>query len=112
MGTAERRLLMLKHLCRVRHTTLSALAEEFSVSIRTVQRDLFELEMIFRLPLSVRRGRGGGVSVDSFYSPLHTDLTEDELSLLQRLSLLARDLLAEKERECLAGILKKYSPKR
>jgi len=37
MGTAERRLEILKYLCRVRKATMPELAEKFGVSIRTIQ---------------------------------------------------------------------------
>lgn len=49
MGTAERRLEIMKYLCRKRHATMSFLAEKFGVSVRTIQRDIFELT--FMMPL-------------------------------------------------------------
>ena len=43
MGTAERRLAIMKYLCRNRYATTTELAQEFNVSYRTIQRDIFEL---------------------------------------------------------------------
>ena len=38
MGTAERRLEILKYLCKKRHATMPELSEQFGVSLRTIQR--------------------------------------------------------------------------
>ena len=40
MGTAERRYEIMKTLCRRRYETMSNLASELGVSVRTVQRDI------------------------------------------------------------------------
>ena len=53
MGTAERRLEILKYLCKARKTTMGQLAEMFGVSIRTIQRDIYEIEVTFHVPLDV-----------------------------------------------------------
>ena len=47
MGTAERRLEILKYLCRYRRATMPKLAEKFGVSVRTIQRDILEIEATF-----------------------------------------------------------------
>lgn len=53
MGTAERRLETLKYLCRYRRATMPQLAEKFGVSVRTIQRDIFEIEATFHVPLDI-----------------------------------------------------------
>ena len=40
MGTAERRSRILRALCRRRHDTMTNLATEFGVSVRTIMRDI------------------------------------------------------------------------
>ena len=64
MGTAERRLELLKYLCKARKATMPQLAEKFGVSVRTIQRDIFEIETTFHVPLYIRCGKyNGGVFV-------------------------------------------------
>lgn len=45
MGTAERRRAIMKILCRRQHETMSNLASEFSVPMRTIQRDIETLSI-------------------------------------------------------------------
>ena len=40
MGTAERRLEIMKYLCKARFATMSDLAKKFDVSVRTIKRDI------------------------------------------------------------------------
>ena len=62
MGTAERRLEIMKLLCKERYMKMIDLAEMFSVSVRTIQRDIEELTFI--IPLYAKSGRyDGGVYV-------------------------------------------------
>ena len=61
MGTAERRLEILKYLCKVRKATMPQLAQIFGVSVRTIQRDILELEATFHVPIDVRCGKHHGV---------------------------------------------------
>ena len=60
MGTAERRLEILKYLCRARKSTMTKLAELFGVSVRTIQRDILEIEATFHVPIDVRCGKYEG----------------------------------------------------
>ena len=69
MGTAERRLEILKYLCKKRHATMPELSEQFGVSLRTIQRDIYEIETTFRVPIDVKCGKyDGGVYVIGNYS--------------------------------------------
>ena len=109
MGTAERRLEMLKYICRKRNTTLKELAERFGVSVRTVQRDIYEIEITFRVPLEVRRGHDGGISMLGDYLPTRTYMQKEENELLRKLANVAKDLLSPSEKMLLESIIQKYS---
>lgn len=63
MGTAERRLEILKILCRRRHKTMRNLASEFGVSVRTVKRDIEVLSITE--PVYTRFGKYGGGCMSS-----------------------------------------------
>ena len=110
MGTAERRLEILKFLCRYRRATMPHLAEIFGVSIRTIQRDIFELEATFHLPLDIRKGKhDGGVYVKGDYSFDRTYMREDELGLLTKVQTLVKDQLSAQENSLLSQIIKNHS---
>lgn len=88
MGTAERRLAIMKHLCRVRHTTMSDLAHEFSVSVRTIQRDIFEIT--FLMPIEVRSGKyTGGVYVMEGYTWDKAYMRAEDIALLNKIKTVA-----------------------
>lgn len=110
MGTAERRLEILKHLCRYRRATMPKLAKIFGVSIRTVQRDILEIEATFHIPLDVRCGKyGGGVYVIGNYSFDRAYMHEDELTLLAKVQEIAKKQLSDKENALLSQIIKTYT---
>ena len=110
MGTAERRLEILKYLCKARKATMPQLAEMFGVSIRTIQRDVLEIEATFHAPLDVRCGKyGGGIYVMGDYSFDRTYMHDDEISLLSKVRDLVRNQLSEKENALLSHIIKEYT---
>ncbi len=57
-GTAERRVEIMKKLCRRRKDTIGNLAHELGVSERTVRRDLEALSL--SEPIYTQSGRYGG----------------------------------------------------
>ena len=59
MGTAERRLEIYKYLCLERKASMPHLAKKFGVSVRTIQRDIFEIEAIFHAPIVIKKGKYG-----------------------------------------------------
>lgn len=84
MGTAERRLEILKILCRRRHETMRNLAPEFGVSVRTVKRDIEVLSITE--PVHTRFGKyGGGVYVIDGYCMDRMYMTEARLDVLRKL---------------------------
>lgn len=110
MGTAERRLEILKYLCRYRQATMPQLAERFGVSVRTIQRDIFEIEATFHVPLDIRCGKyGGGVFVIGNYSFDRAYMHEDELALLVKVQELVELQLSNKENALLSQIIKTYT---
>ena len=110
MGTAERRLEILKYLCRARKSTMPKLAELFDVSVRTIQRDILEIEATFHVPLDIRCGKyDGGVYVVGNYSFDRAYMYDEELALLTKIRLLVKDQLTEQESSLLSHIIKTYS---
>ena len=110
MGTAERRLEILKYLCRYRRATMPQLAEKFGVSVRTIQRDIFEIEATFHAPLDIRCGKyDGGVFVKGDYSFDRAYMHDDELMLLSKVQELVKGQLSNEEYALLSQIIKTYT---
>lgn len=108
MGTAERRLEIMKYLCKCRFATMRELAEEYKVSVRTIQRDIFELT--FFMPIYVEKGRyKGGVYVNKDYTMDRMYMTTDELNLLIKLKKISCNSLLDKEKALLEYIISTYT---
>ena len=84
MGPNERRNEIMGTLCHRRQETMSNLAFEFGVSVRTIRNDIDHLSLSY--PLETIRGRyGGGVRVmDGFYMN-RKYLKPEQKALLERL---------------------------
>ena len=93
MGTAERRLAIYRYLYRNRYAKMSELAAEFGVSIRTIQRDIYEVESSLHLPIITKSGKhdGGIYVLDTFPTTPPRKRTE-EVRVLKK----AHDLLVGK----------------
>ena len=110
MGTAERRLEILKYLCKARKATMPQLAKMFGVSIRTIQRDILELEATFHIPINVRCGKyNGGIYVVGDYRFDRAYMHDEEIALLYRLHKLAKPQLNESENILFQRIIQTYS---
>ena len=110
MGTAERRLEILKYLCKARKTTMPRLAEMFGVSVRTIQRDIIEIEATFHVPLEIKCGKyDGGIRVLGDYSFDRAYMYDEELALLVKVKELVKDQLTEQEIALLSQIIKTYT---
>ncbi len=108
MGTAERRLEIMKLLCKRRYETMSNLADEFNVSIRTIQRDIDELT--FLMPIYVKSGRyAGGIYVDEDYTMDRMYMSVDEINLLIEVKKMVSDKLSKKQNNLFNYIIKSYS---
>ena len=115
MGTAERRTEIMRILCRRRHETISNLAEEFGVSTRTILRDIEVLSATE--PIYTQCGRyGGGVFVSDDYIMSKMYMTEVELSVLEKISVLAENkaicILDKDEYRILRNIISQYTKPR
>jgi len=82
MRRTERLFALAEHL-RARRTGVTAetLAERFSVTVRTIYRDLDTLRAA-DMPLTVERGRGGGYALERSYSLPPVNFTPREAALL------------------------------
>ena len=110
MGTAERRLEILKYLCNARKATMSQLAEMFGVSVRTIQRDIVEIECTFHVPIDVRCGKyEGGIYIVGDYRFDRAYMCDDEIGLLKKIQKMVNDNLNDTEKSILSQIIKKYS---
>lgn len=110
MGTAERRMAILKLLCKRRSEKLENLASEFDVSVRTIRRDIEALS--YDQPIYTMTGRRGGVYVvDEFYME-RMYMSDEEIAVLEKI----RDLfvhnegvyLNSKEQRILEDLIKTY----
>ncbi len=87
------RLFALTEYLRGRRTGVTAevLAERFSVTVRTIYRDLDTLRAA-ALPLAAERGRGGGYALDRSYSLPPVNFTAREPALLVALGRFAIEM--------------------
>ena len=112
MKAIERRFEIMKYLCRYRFAQMSKLAEKFSVSVRTIQRDICELESVFHIPIVVKTGKQeGGVYLVGNYSFDRAYMSNDELQLLEKAKTLVNSNLSIEERNLFENIIKNYSKK-
>ena len=111
MGTTERRREIMKILCRRRHETMSNLASELGVSIRTIQRDIETLSI--SEPIYTQTGKyNGGVYIVEGYSFDRMYMNEQELDVLQKLYIAADEqdsLLTDDEKSLLRSLISQYS---
>ncbi|MCP3168306.1 helix-turn-helix transcriptional regulator [Myxococcus qinghaiensis] len=87
------RLFALAEYLRGRRTGVTAetLAERFSVTVRTIYRDLDTLRAA-SMPVAAERGRGGGYALDRSYSLPPVNFTAREAALLVALGRFAIDM--------------------
>lgn len=102
------RLFALAEHLRGRRTgvTAEALAERFSVSVRTIHRDLDALREA-SLPVQAERGRGGGIALDRAYTLPPVNLSPREAAVLVVLGAYARRLRLIPFEETLAQAIDK-----
>lgn len=82
-SAVDRRQLLLEYVSDRRFATIDELASEFSVSRRTIERDIRLLSCSY--PIITENWRGGGVrAMDGWYLT-HRYLHEDQEALLRSL---------------------------
>ena len=107
MGTAERRIEVMKLLCKKRYIKMSDLSAKFGVSLRTIQRDIEELTFI--MPIYVKSGRyEGGVYVHDGYTMDRMYMTAEEIDLLIKVKKISKDELSAKENKLFEYIINSY----
>jgi predicted DNA-binding transcriptional regulator YafY len=99
----DRRLEILRVLCERKFETISNLANEFGVCIRTVKYDIEALSLSH--PICTTSGNGGGVSVVEGYRLGMKYLNDPQRSLLEKLS----ETLSGDELATMQSILKTFS---
>ncbi len=112
MGAVERRFEITKLLCRERHMTMSALADIFSVSIRTIKRDIDEIG--YMIPLLTKPGRhDGGVYVMDGYKWDRVYMSFEDIELLKKIKSIGEKgeklILDEFALERISKIISRYS---
>lgn len=108
MGTAERRLEIMKYLCRKRYATMPELSELFRVSVRTIQRDIFEIS--FMMPIITKKGKhNGGVYVVGNYTMDRIYMSENEIRLLIRVKLMVAVQLSQADMNLMEHIIHTYT---
>ena len=73
MNTVHRRTEIINILIIRRHTTANELAQEFGVSIRTIQYDIQALTPVH--PIYTKQGENGGIFIREDYKPYANSLT-------------------------------------
>ena len=83
-STTDRRQMILECLLDKRHSTRKELAEKFGVSTRTIERDIIVLSCSY--PIETQQGGGGGIFIADGYRLGMKYLTDEQVTLLERLS--------------------------
>ena len=110
MGTADRRLEIIKQLCCVRHTTMAALADEFHVSIRTIQRDIDAISGELGIPIYTKQGKYyGGIYILDTYTITQLYMRTEEVELLIKIREMLFKHLSENEILILNNMISTYS---
>lgn len=97
MTANERKSEIMRILTARRRETMTRLANELNVSIRTIQRDILSLTADY--PLDTLRGNGGCVTVADWYHPHKNILSQEQQVVLMQMLGMAdkhqRDVLSE-----------------
>lgn len=106
MNTADRRAEIVSILLVRRRITAKELADEFNVTVRTIQNDIQALSLGFSI--YTKQGGDDGIFVGENYKPYMNTLTPLELKVLQEMYELAEGI----HRKILFQILCKYGPEK
>lgn len=104
MNVSERRAEIISTLIVKRRATAAELAEEFDVTVRTIQNDIQALSL--KYPIYTKPGVAGGVFMSEHYSPYANSLTLQELQTLKEIYETAED----RHKKILLQIIHKYGP--
>ena len=101
--TAERRQLMLEFIIENKKTNLDMLSEKFGVSESTIRRDILILSCSY--PIETVRGGGGGIFIAKGYCLGMKYMTEEQVTLLKKLS----GTLSEEDEIIMRTIIRTFS---
>lgn len=111
MGTAERRRMIMRVLCRRGHETIANLASEFGVSQRTIRRDIETLSL--SEPVYTQQGRYGGVYVVSGHRIDQQYMTQLQTQTIEKVIRFAADkqqcVLQDGEIRALMSLLETFA---
>ncbi|MDY3030411.1 MAG: HTH domain-containing protein [Clostridia bacterium] len=99
----ERRTKMLIYITTVKYATRLELAEEFNVSLATINRDVVFLSTI--APIYTKQGNGGGIYILPEYRSYKNYLTDAEEDFLYNLM----QNVSNKEKRILCSIITKFT---
>lgn len=102
MTANERRMQILNVILAKRSVTMLELQNEFHISRSTARRDIEELSLSH--PIITAKGGGGGVSVMEGYKLGMKYFTDEQATLLEKLS----ESLTNEELEIMNSILKTF----
>ncbi|AVK98395.1 HTH domain-containing protein [Lysinibacillus sphaericus] len=77
----NRQMEILLHLLKVKKTTHEALARQFEVSVKTIQRDIDKLSMM-GVPVTCKQGHRGGVYIEEHYKLSSSFFNDEDLQVL------------------------------
>lgn len=106
MTASERRQAILEVLSLRRHETRENLANEFGVSKRTIEYDVFELSLSY--PVFTTQGNGGGIHVVDGFRLDRPRMNDKQTALLQKVLL----TLSGEDKETMETIIKIYGGKK
>ena len=104
MNTADRRNEIVGILSVRRRTTAKELADEFGVTVRTIQNDIQALSPGF--PIYTKQGGDGGIFIREDYRPYTNSLAPLELKVLCELYGQTEGI----HKRVLLQLLRKYGP--
>lgn len=104
MNAAERRMEIISILTVRRQITAKELAEEFGVTIRTIQNDIQALSPGY--PIYTKQGGDGGIFMAEHYNPYINSLSPMELAVLCELHEMTDGI----HKKVIKQLLGKYGP--
>ena len=109
MSTIERRIEIIKILCRRRHEKIENLSSELGVCERTIRRDIESLSIQY--PIYTQKGRFGGVYVVDGFNIERMYMNDSKISVLRKLSKKIKNgsILTEDETKIFNSIIEEYS---
>ena len=104
LNPTERRSAIFAVIVTRRRDSVSHLAAEFSVSERTILRDIMLLTLSY--PVETVRGRRGGVKLSAWFKPTDKVLNAKQIMLLRKLE----PYLNQEDRIVLNSIISQFTP--